>query len=215
MLGIRETAQLLADRAMDHLPGEVARLAGELGAAVAVPLPPSEEGPEQVITLDAIPRMYAATQLRPEYIGAEDWPFVMVVPRAMTALKTMDEAPDGRQLKRATWTTRWWLYARGDGYHITAAVRDRLTLAMMEMLLRDPAWSGELYGVPYGVEVQVENMTAQPSDLDDALASIIGGCWIEAPVHITSWLAPLHAPSPVTAVTHTVTRLEDVHPALL
>ncbi len=155
MFGPETVAIRVAEYLRTTMPMIVQRLADELGE----PAPDSD--PPGVPPLDAMPQLFASTQIAVRDVGLDDWPFVIVMGLAMRSLRRTDVAPDGTITYTCTYPVRVFYWARGDGFHATARVRDRMVLAGREALLVDPS-----LGDPRFL-VQHVTMVERYSDVDE------------------------------------------------
>lgn len=200
MLGPREVATAIADVLSAHLPAEVDRLAVELG--VAVPALPDQAGEgaggdstagvDGALELDAQPRLVAATQLSALDVGYDDWPFVLVVPQNLRSLRRVQVTDSGQYVYVARYPVRIFTWARGDGYHFTAAVRDRLILAVRETLLRRQ----HLEDAGHALELDETTWSESYSDVgvDDVLKATVAAAYADTEWVVSSLLTPLAGP---------------------
>ena len=206
MLGPREVASAISDVLVAHLPAEVDRLAAAIGPVVP-DSPDLGANPD----LDAKPRLIAATQLSALDVGYDDWPFVLVVPQNLRSLRRVQVTDDGNYVYVARYPVRIFTWARGDGYHFTAAVRDRLILAVRETLLRRQ----HLEDAGHALELDETSWSESYSDVgvDDVLKATVAAAYADTEWVVSSLLEPLVAPAGTADTLDT--RVQNLpHPAL-
>lgn len=179
-------AQAFADLLYARLPAEVARLEAELGPAV----PLSEEPPHPV--LDATPRMVTTRTVDPDFgeVSIVDYPFVVVLPsRLVRADYSRGRAGDG-SVARMRYAMGLVLFAAGQGYGATQAVRDRLLLATRETLLR---WPKLGLGADSPIELDPNSLRESyaPTGIDDRLASHVTAARLDVEAVLTERVAPV------------------------
>lgn len=208
MLGAREVSDAVADRLAELLPSEVSRLDAELGTATAGTVP----GEDPVADLDAQPRLVTSTATPAEGVGFDHWPLVQVAAPRIVSTAVVDRGGPEGDLVRQRWSLRLGVWARGDGYERTAAVRDRLTLAVLELLLRHPAWRlerGTIAVVPDRLAGEVATVE------EDGQGAMVSAARVSVEVDVDSWLTPARAEhGPATTVTTDTRAMPYRHPAL-
>ena len=206
MIGGRGLADALAQFLYAEMPGNVDRLATELGQAVDDPFGGDE------LLLDAQPQFIASTQIPTAAVAIDLWPFVVVVVGRMTAQRRVGVDGSANVQYERDYTVRLWYWARGDGFTITAAVRDRGLLALGETLLR-----GQTFGTAEGgARINEEAWREEYSDVgeDPVTRATEAAAFIETTVTSLEWLT---SPNAVRGVANTIqvdTRSLPVHPAL-
>lgn len=205
MRGPDGVAAAIAAHLVTRLPGEVDRLAGELGVVTTDPLNPD------VPDLDAMPRIVATAPIPTGDVGIADWPFVVVLVRRMRKQLRVDVAATGAVVYEREYPVRVFGWARGDGYHITRAVRDRLVLALVETMLR---WQS--FGTDGEMRVREDTLTEEYSDVgvDEDLGATVAAGYLEVVVVATETLTPAVAPVGVVDVATPDTQHLPPHPAL-
>lgn len=217
MLGARGVAEAIKDQLLARMPDETDRIAGDLD----VPVPPVVVGSDpHVVELDAQVRLFASTQLLTDDVGIDDWPFLMVVPTRMSGQKRVDVTADGYPVYQRTYRIRVWTFARGDGVHFVAAVRDRVMLVAAETLLRWQTFGSD----ERSMRVLENDWTEEYSDVgpDPNLGTTVAAGYIDFAVEVTEVLTavpilpalPLDAPDPDGRPVDLDTRPLPPHPAL-
>ena len=208
MIGPRGIAETLAAHLTAHLTDEVDRLEHELGPVV-------DPGDVAALPeLSARPHLIGSTQLPVLGVGLDDWPFVIVIVRRMSRQRRVDISEDGVVAYERDYPTRVFGFARGDGYHATAAVRDRLILAISETLLRHHSFGapGQVMRI-LGNELVEEYSDVAP-ETDAENADTIGAAYVEVPVRVHELVTPVLPPfGPITEVGIDTPPLSR-HPAL-
>lgn len=209
MIGPRGVANALAAHLEVHLDAEVVRLEGELGPV----LDPTWTDADLHPPLSARPQLIASVQLPPLAVHIGDWPFVLVIVRRMATQRRIDVDDDGSITYERDYPTRLFGYGRGTGYHATAAVRDRLILALTETILRRQTF-GAAGGAMRVVETGLVEEYSDTTLAGDATADTIAGAYIETVVRSTEVLTPVEDPfGPMTEAALDTPHLPP-HPAL-
>jgi hypothetical protein len=171
-----------------HVPARLALLELENG-----PLEYGSGGTDtpEVVRLDPAPRFVAAGQRSADDVRLEDWPFLLVVAQRV-ASGMLDEtgvSPRGAREYLVGYTLRIFVWARGDGFVQTTAVRDRLTLAVREVLLTHQQ-------VAPWLRLDATTLDEAYSDvaLDPDLASTIAAAWVGVVATSVEAVSPAGAP---------------------
>lgn len=118
MIGAEGAASLLATRLAQALPGKTAALRERLDLQ-----------PEQLPDFIDVWAHQAGT------IGIESWPLIEITNTSDAAwVPLSDHDPGTGRAWRIGYGLAVWVWARGDGYDDTSEVRNRLTLAVAEVL---------------------------------------------------------------------------------
>lgn len=125
MLGPESVGQQLEQLLAAAVPARVVVLDAELG-----PIVPGELDGEDLVT----PRLVTSTMIPARDVAIGDWPFLVVVVQRASRFVRAD-VDDGALLFDVDYPAHVFVWARGDGWHHTARVRERLTLAVREVLL--------------------------------------------------------------------------------
>lgn len=186
MIGPRGLAEALGGFLVAEMPANVDRLAAENGSVVDDPFSGNE------LTLDAMPVFVATVGIPTQGVAYDHWPFVVVIVRRMVRQVRVNVAPDASVDYERTYDCQFWCWARGDGYTITAAVRDRMMLALGETLLRAQSF-GTITGRVDEASWSEEYSDVGGGDDPDLHATQAAG-YISTQVTITETMAP---PRPV------------------
>lgn len=168
MIGARGAAQLLLDALAARVVARLALLEASAG-----------ELPEGAV---AEPRLLSATPLPPETVGLDDWPFITATPARSPAHRRMDAGGSHdtylvtHELRLVVWTT-------GAGFVETDASRDRLVLALVELLLTEG-----LLGTEAVVMRETIAVDWSPIGVDEDLAATVGAAAITCTVGVEELL---------------------------
>lgn len=124
MRGMREAKRITAAKLEARLPAVLETLA-------------AQEGPEAVAALET-PRFYA-THEAPQ-LALDEWPAVVVVGQEAGDLRLVDRLDEGASygdVYEATYRLRVFTFARAQSYAEVSAARDRLALAVRQVLLEE------------------------------------------------------------------------------
>lgn len=168
MIGARGAAQLVLDALAARI---VARL--ELLEASRGPLPDGAV---------AEPRLLSATPLPPETVGLDDWPFITATPARSPAFRRMD-AGDAADTYLVKHDLRLVVWATGPGYVETDAGRDRLVLALVELLCTEG-----LLGTEAAVMRESIAVDWSPIGVDEDLAATVAAAAITVTVAVEELL---------------------------
>lgn len=202
MNGPQELAELVAQFLSDHIEAELDRIALERGQVTVDPF----KGEEWA--LDAKPAFIAATDIASQDVSLDSWPFVVVSTARMSGQRRVDVLGDASVVYRRTYPIRFYIWARGDGYHYTAAVRARLLVGVGECVLRHPTFGTTT------VRVNENDWTEDYSGVgDDVDLGTVAAGYIETSIDVDETLAPPH---PVKGTANTIrldTQALPAHPA--
>lgn len=168
MIGARGAAQLLLDALAARIVARLALLEASAGALV--------EGAV------AEPRLLSATPLPPETVGLDDWPFITATPARSPAFRRTD-AGTVADTYLATHELRLVAWVTGPGYVETDAARDRLVLALVELLLTEG-----LLGTDAAVLRESIAVDWSPIGVDEDLAATVGAAAITCTVGVEELL---------------------------
>lgn len=213
MLGPEGVSQLLAAYLCATTPGIVTRLAEELGQPEPDPLlDPDNPDDPPAAELDAQPRVFPSTEIAIDSVGLDDWPFVISIAAAMKRMRRTDVLPDGSVVYSCTYPARVIVWARGDGFHSTARIRDRLILAVRESLLLGPTAGDPRFAIDE--TSWVERYSDVDKDANLEVAQTVAAASADFDMTVSETLTPLlPANPPATEVDLDTTRLPP-HPAL-
>lgn len=122
MIGPEGCVSLLAVTLADHLPGKISELRERLEVTDLRDLP-------------SITQVWASQAVR---VGIEDWPLIEITTRSDGSRRPLpDQDPALGRAWRVTYQTDIHVWARGDGYDHVVRVRNRLALAVHEILAQN------------------------------------------------------------------------------
>jgi hypothetical protein len=212
MLGPEGVAVLISGYLHDTTPGIVDRLAGELGPPEEPPVDDPADTDPAAAVLTARPVLFASTELAVDTVGMDDWPFVITTAATMKRMRRTDVLPGGGIVYSCTYPMRVVAWVRGDGFHSTARIRDRLILAIRESLLLDQTAGDPRFAVDE--TTWVERYSDVDRDADLEVAQTVAAASADFEVTVSETLTPmLPANPPATEVDLDTQRL-PAHPAL-
>lgn len=216
MKGAEGAADLVATWFGTALPDRCARIRARLN------LPPEAFPP---------PALIAPHEHGP--LALEEWPAVLVVPRALADMRLADTVDDGTELYLCGYQLRILCWVRGESVGETDLLRKRLTLAVRETLLSRkqltplPRYgSGPYGGGQYGIGVGGPDTAVRPTTIredysqlftDGRHGAVIAGSWVDVQVAVLEAAEPLLTRGRADRVDLTTTHMPDtpgVHPGV-
>lgn len=212
MLGPEGVAILVNGYLTVRVPVIVDRLAAELGPPDPPPIADPADADPAAAVLDARPQLFAATELAAHTVGLDDWPFVVTIAATMKRMRRTDVLPGGGIVYSCTYPVRVVAWARGDGFHSTSRIRDRLILAIREAMLLDQSAGDARFSLDE--TSWVERYSDVDRDASLEVAQTVAAASADFDVTVSETLTPLVPPNPPATEVDLDTRRLPPHPAL-
>ncbi|HVL32573.1 MAG TPA: hypothetical protein VM600_03225 [Actinomycetota bacterium] len=166
MLGPEAAANAIAKLLEGNVPTKIVALRARLGLAVD-----DLESPREYLAHD-----------EPE-LALDRWPAVLVVPQGMSSIQLVDVV-DGASVYECTYQLRTFVFYREQDFTATARGRDRLTLAVREVILES------LSAGTSGARIDPTSLRESYSETDREDARTIAGAYVDLDLTLTESLAP-------------------------
>jgi hypothetical protein len=206
VIGPEGVGLLIAGVLSDTIVAEVDALAAELG--------PLADGtgtdPDEALAPVSLVAPQLISPAPPDdvtVVPVDQWPFLAVSVRATPRIVLIDTdpylgAPGGPisgDVYDCDYTARIYTWVRGDGYTQTKAIRDRLMLAVRQVLLRNQASTSARLVADRGGSALTEDFA--PIGVDAQLQQTIGAGWTQGVWRVQETLGqPAIDPSPTQTV---------------
>lgn len=175
MRGMRAAKAAVAARLEARVPGLLGELAADEALAIG-------DGDGQV----ALPKLYA-THEAPQ-LTLDQWPAIVVVGQETTGLRPVDTIDTDTELAEVwegTYLLRLFTFARAQTFAQVSADRDRLVLAVRQVLLERPSLDDAL-----GARIVPGSIRESYSDvMPDELGRSVAAAFLEVSLDLTETIA--------------------------